>query len=358
MSGADRRRTARRLLLGAAAAVVAGAAASSVLDGDPDGARGQPAREVPAASAGVSVGGPRTALANAAARSCGPASTTTLAGVYAAVSRGIYAAETRSREVTADRAHITGSRALLSALASNDQGAVYAAVHALVYTPHWHIVRIRVLKAGRTVADVGGPDVIAPLSGALRWRGRTLGTYVMSVQDDAGFVKLVSRFVGIPVNLYKGGSLVMGTLRPPPPSTVSSGATVSVGGVSYRAYVYSARAFPSGTLRVALFVPMPASGLAAASCPAVRRAAWGHVARHIANRFKPLSTHYQALVDVLRGTTGGLAYVRSGSITLAGGAGPARIPSSGVVRYGGHLWSVYSWEPIPPARVYLLTPLA
>jgi len=278
-----------------------------------------------------------------------------IAGVDATVAREIYAAEIDGSETQTDIADVTGSRALLRALAGNDSAAVFAAVHALVYTPHWHIVRLRVVKAGRVVADVGGPYVIAPVSGALRWRGRTVGSYVMSVQDDIGYVKLASRFIGIRVDLYQGGSFLMGTLRPAP-SAVSSGASVMVRGAAYQAYVFSARAFPSGTLRVALFIPSPTSAVAAASCSSVRLAAWGSLGMHIAALLNPLPAHYRDLVAALRRVSGGLAYVRSGSTRIAGGAGPARLPDRGIVSYGGRSWSVYSWEPAPPARVYLLVP--
>jgi hypothetical protein len=43
----------------------------------------------------------------------------------------------------------------------------------------------------------------------------------------------------------------------PAPSTVSAGASVSVSGASYQAELLSARAFPSGTLRVALLALLP-----------------------------------------------------------------------------------------------------
>lgn len=273
----------------------------------------------------------------------------------ATVAQGIYAAEIHSREVNADVAHITGSQALLGALASNNEAAVYTAVHAIVYAPHWHIVRLRVLKAGRVLADVGGPDVIAPVSGALKLKGRLVGTYVMSVQDDVGYVKLVSRFIGVPVDVYRNGSFLMGTLQPAP-SKLRAGASLNVSGGSFQLQLLSARAFPSGTLSVALLVPTPVPTVSAASCASVRLATWGSVAMHIAARLKPLQAHYQDLVDVLRGTTGGPAFVLSGSTRIAGGAVPARIPARGIVRFAGRSWSVFSWEPVPPARVYFLTP--
>ena len=286
------------------------------------------------AIAGAALGATLDADPSTASPPCGPASASTIAGIDATVARGIYASEIHSHEVRADVAHITGSQALLSALASDNQAAVYAAVHAIVYTPHWHIVRLRVLKAGRVLADVGGPDVIGPVSGALRLKGRAIGTYVMSVQDDLGYEKLVSRFIGVPVDLYRNGAFLMGTLQPAP-SKVSANTPVTIRGASYQLQLLSARAFPSGTLRVALLVPTPAPVLSATSCASVRLAAWGSIAMHIAARLKPLQGHYQALVDVLHGTTGDPAFVRSGSTRIAGGALPARIPARGIVRSPG-----------------------
>jgi hypothetical protein len=354
MFGAGKRLKGTRLLFGVVALVVVGATFAGTLDADPDAspARHAPARLTAGSSLGAAVTGPNM-RSGAPSSPCGTASAGTIAGVDASVAQGIYAAELRSHEVSADIAHVTGSQALLRALASNNEAAVGAAVHAIVYTPRWHIVRLRVERAGRVLADVGGPDIIAPMSGALRWKGRTVGTYVMSVQDDVGYVKLVSRFIGVPIDLYRNGSFLMGTLQPPP-ATVSTGASVSAGGKVYQARVLSARAFPTGTLRVALLVPRPTSTLA--SCAAVRLAAWGSIAMHIAARFNPLPAHYRDLIDVLRSMTGGLAYVRSGSTLLAGGTGPSRVPDRGTVRYDGRSWSVFSWTPSPPARIYLLIP--
>jgi hypothetical protein len=321
-------------VIAAAAALVA----SLTIDVDHDG--------VSRASAAVGPAG------RSGAEACDGASGAVVSAVDAAAARRIYAGELYGGQVKADIGHVVGSQALLSAMAASNIAAVEAAVHGLVYAPHWHIVRLRVLKAGKVLADVGGPYIIAPVTGPLRLHGRTVGSYVMSVQDDVGFVKLVSRFIGAPIAIYRNGSLLMGTLKPAHP--VRTGAMVTIAGSAYRAKVMQARAFPSGSLQIALFAKEPAA--TSGSCRTVRSAAYGSVAAHIAARFKPLPPHYKELVDIVRSTTNGVVFIRAGSKQLAGGAGPARLPLSGTVTYRGRSWSVFSFEPVPPARIFVLTP--
>jgi hypothetical protein len=352
-----KRLTARWLLFGLASVVAVAVTANATLDADPGLVQKRNTHLTAAGGRGERLGRPPPGIASASPP-CASASAPTIASVDATAARGIYASELHGTEVKLDVARITGSPGLLSALASHNEPAIYAAVHALVYAPHWHIVRLRVARAGRVLADVGGPHVIAPVSGELQWRGKTVGTYVMSVQDDVGYVKLVRRFIGVPVDLYTNGSFLIGALQPAP-TTLSTGSSASVGGDRYMAQVFGARAFPSGTLRVALLVKRPTSAVAAKSCPSVRLAAWGSVATHIAGLFKTrLPSHYSDLVGILQATTGGRAYVRAGSTQLAGGIGPSRIPSRGILRYRNRVWSVFSWEPVPHTRVYLLTPSA
>lgn len=339
----------RRVLLALAATGLAAVGVGVALQADPDTAGHASAR--PVGSAGAGGGG----VVSNAASPCGSATAGTFGAVDAAVASRIYTDELNGTETRLDIAHITGYRALLSALASNNQAAVQAAVHAIVYTPHWHIVRLRVTRGSRVLADVGGPYIIAPVSGTLRSNGRTVGRYVMSVQDDVGYVKLVTRFVGAPVDLYRNGSFLMGTLQPAP-AAVADGAAVTVAGRAYQTITVPARAFPTGALQAALFVPDNTTSLAAQSCQAVRVAAWGSIAEHIAARLKPLQTHYQALADLLQALTGGRVYVRSGAKQLAGGAGPAKLPGHGSVRFAGRAWPVFSWEPVHAQRVYFLTP--
>jgi uncharacterized protein (DUF2141 family) len=292
---------------------------------------------------------------------CGAASAQTVASVYYRVARRIYEGEVHSREVRADVAHITSSQELLSALASSNAQAVHTAVYSIVYAPHWHIVRLRVTQNGHVLADVGGPYIIAPISGPLTVNGKKVGTYTMSVQDDVGYVKLVSRFIGVPIDLYgtprPPGTFLMGTLKPAP-SAVGDGTTVKVGGASYLVRVLHANAFPTGKLQAAIFVPIPTRAQTAQSCEALRLAAWRNVLEHVASRFTPLAGKYQEFVGTLQGSTGSPAYVRIGSRQIAGlNPGPRRIPRHGTVKYRGAKWRVLSWSPHPPARIYFLTPV-
>ena len=117
----------------------------------------------------------------------------------------------------------------------------------------------------------------------------------------------------------------------------------------------STRAFPAGALRVALLVARPSPALASMSCASVRLAAWASIAMHVAARVSPLPAHYQDLVHILQGTSGGLVYVRPGSARIAAGAGPAR-PGVRHREIRRTLRSLLSWEPVPPTRVYFLTP--
>jgi hypothetical protein len=283
-----------------------------------------------------------------------------VASVYDRVARRIYEGEVHSREARTDAAHITGSQELLGALASSNAQAVHKAVYSIVYAPHWHIVRLRVTQNGRVLADVGGPYIIAPISGPLTVNGRRVATYTMSVQDDVGYMKLVSRFIGVPIDLYgtprPPGAYLMGTLEPAP-ATVTDGTTVKVGGRAYFARVLHPNAFPEGKLQAAIFVPVPTQAEAAQSCQALRLAAWRNVVEHVAARFTPLASHYQQFVGTLQGSTSSPAYVRIGARQIAGlNRGPRRIPGHGTVEYRGAKWHVLSWAPHPPVQIYFLAP--
>jgi hypothetical protein len=273
------------------------------------------------------------------------------------VARRIYGLELDSPEVRSDRREIESYGPLLSALAGGGRAAVTQAVTSLVYS-HTHVVRLRVSGRGGVLADVGGPYIIAPVSGTLRRGGRVLGHYVFSVQDDLGYVKLEHRFVGLGLILRTGSRRVPveGTLPQSAAGLPASG-PVDYAGAHYEALTLRARAFPDTALRVTLLVP--ASARSALGCDAVRVAELGRIGRRIWERFITVGAPVASYPRSLRSLTGALAYVRAGSRQIAGSSspGPSRLPASGSVRYRGTSYRVISFAARSEAgqvRVYQL----
>jgi hypothetical protein len=290
---------------------------------------------------------------------CGSATTSTLQAVDAMVANNIDRGELSGSETQVDLGHVTGDVALLTALATDSASATAHAVARIVYHHFWHIVRLRVFDAaGRLLADVGGPDVIAPVDGVLRSAaGAQIGTFVMSVQDDVGFTKLETRAVGDPIGIYVGGRLVT-ELGAQFPKLEPAGASVRLGGLRYSFQTLTYAAFPTGTLDAVIALPPPTAALTDQSCGAVAVAEIGRVAERLALRFHPLAASYDDYVEVVHSETGAEVVVRIGLRVIAGsgGPGPPTLPSSGTVSYEGRLWSVFTFAPTPPATVYLLIP--
>ena len=293
-----------------------------------------------------------------AGASCGTASASTVGAVDATVTADIYRNELAGTEVTADLAHITGAADLVRAVAADNRAATLKAVSRIVFHPHWHIVRLRALDAkGRLLADVGGPYVVAPVTGVLRSGGHAVGNFVMSVQDDAGVTKLESRFVGDPIGIYAHGALVAG-LGAAVPSTLPSGSTVRLAGVPFRSLAQGFTAFPGGIVSGVIFVPPLPGSLTTEPCASVRAQEFGRVAARLARLASALPAHYYAYAATVRIFTGAEVFVRRGSSQLAStdGGGPPLLPSSGAITYQGVSWLVSSFEPRPYTRVYVLVP--
>lgn len=294
------------------------------------------------ASAAASAAAPTASTAP-----CGAATATTLVRTVGMVAARIYANELASSEVTSDRRQVEGFAPLTEALAAGDGAAANAAVTSLVYS-HTHIVRLRVTHGGSVIADVGGPYILAPVGGSLRARGHTVGRYVLSVQDDSGYVKLVKRFIGVPLVLRLGSRAlpVEGATYPGPASLPASG-SVSYHGATYEVFGLNATAFPSGVLRISLLISVPAS-LARLPCAEIRANELGDVARHISRRFSLTPANLGAYIHATAPLTGGLIYVRTTGANvrrLAGSTrpGPSRLPARGIVRYRGQTYRVFSF---------------
>ena len=268
-----------------------------------------------------------------------------LAQAAGAVATRIYAGEVTGSETRADRRQVEGYAPLLSAVANGEAAAVKAAVTSLVYSGT-HIVRLRVMTGTKLLADVGGPYILAPVSGTLRLGGRTIGHYVLSVQDDLGYVKLETRDIGAPLVLLSGSRQipVEGQANPSPASIPQHG-PVTYRHMSYQAFSFNASAYPSGPLRISLLMPLPGR-LTAKSCAEIKSAELGVVAERISRRFKLSPSDFSTYVGLVHVLTGGLTYIRSGSHQLAGstGPGPSRLPSSGAIKYHGITYHVASFQ--------------
>jgi hypothetical protein len=116
-------------------------------------------------------------------------------------------------------------------------------------------VRVRATRAHQLVADVGGADVLAPVSVPLRDpAGHTFGAVQISLQDDKGYIALAHRFTGAQVLLRSGARQVLGTLNPGPRGVPRSGPVLD-GNTNYQAYSFTGEAFPAGALRISLLTP-------------------------------------------------------------------------------------------------------
>lgn len=311
-----------------------------------------PSAAVAAAPAPPTSAGPATA--------CGARAAEVLATTAGTVAERIYAAEVKSSEVLGDKRQIESDGSLLSAVASGDGAAIRAAVHTLVYS-HTHIVRLRVSRGSVLLADEGGPYILAPIGGRLRLHGGEIGHFVFSVQDDLGYVKLETRFIGAPLVLRtdSGDVPVEGLLSPGPDSIPDRG-PVAYRGTNYEAYSFKAEAYPSGRLRVSLLLPLP-GGLAAKTCDQIKAGELGLVAQRISRRFTLSRPAYPSYIRLVHTMTHTLVYVRSGSRTLAGSSRdtPAKLPDSGAVRFHGVDYEATSFT--APAsggsvRVHVLVP--
>ncbi len=158
---------------------------------------------------------------------------------------------------------VQSNKALIEAVAHREPAATEAAIKTLL---NEHIVRMRVSAAGQLLADVGGPYVLAPVTAPLSLHGHAIGSVVLSIQDDEGYLRLTKRLAGLDVLMYMslspGGppQLVKDSLGPAPGpalSAVPASGAYRYDGRAFRVFTVHAAAFPSGPLTVRVLVPLP-----------------------------------------------------------------------------------------------------
>jgi hypothetical protein len=292
------------------------------------------------------------------ATGCGAGGAEVLANTAGTIAERIYAAEVHSSETDADKRQIESYAPLISAVESGDSAALKTAVHTLVYS-HTHIVRLRVSIGSRLLYDEGGPYILAPVTGTLRAHGKEVGHFVFSVQDDLGYVKLVTRFLGAPLILRtEAGQVPIEGLLSPGPASIPDHGPVEYTGKPYQAYSFKADAYPSGRLRVSLMLPI-SSSLASMSCDAIKAGEMGLAARLISRRFTLSPTAFAGYIRLTTTLTHALVYVRAGSHNLAGSThtAPSKLPATGPLRWHGVDYEVASFRAptsVGQARVYVL----
>jgi hypothetical protein len=201
------------------------------------------------------------------ASACAATAAETTAEAIGATAMRIYREEQSGPATRAVVRDFERSRAFQEAVATDNPTATGAAIDAFFKTT-LHVVRVRATLGEKLVADVGGPHVLAPIRGDVRnARDTIVGHFLLSVQDDLGYMILTHRFTGAQVFLYEDPTHpeeIVGSVSPPPAGIPKRG-TIVFDGIRYRAYSFTAEAFPKVPLRVSLLIPpLPAPGRPAA----------------------------------------------------------------------------------------------
>jgi hypothetical protein len=152
---------------------------------------------------------------------------------YSNVAQRVYASERDGspvraslRRVERDAAAMRGNR---------------AALLKQLYTPGYHVVRLRVVRSGRVAADVGGKFVVAGPSA----KGMTI-----SIQDVIGYVKLVHRLTGEAVVVRGQPGHVVASSPALARASLPLSGDVTVAGTPYAVTSFAEPGFAGERLRV------------------------------------------------------------------------------------------------------------
>ena len=155
------------------------------------------------------------------------------ADTLAGVAKRIYHQEAGGAVGHAAVKRIARDRALLAALGSDNPAALRAAALRQLFNPGKHVVRLSVVRGGRTLTNVGGAFVVAPAT--LRLRGDILEA---SMQDVIGYVKLVHRLTGAQVVVRGAPGHVESSL-----AAAAHTALPAAGSATLAGRVYTVRSF-------------------------------------------------------------------------------------------------------------------
>jgi hypothetical protein len=167
------------------------------------------------------------------------------------VAERVYYAEHEGSKAELLLHYVERSRPFREAVLAGSPKATRAAIIGF-FRSHLHIVRVRVVRGGKLLLDVGGPHVLAPIPGVIHnAKGQVAAHFLLAIQDDLGFQILAHAFTGAQVAMREGSRQVMGSIDPGP-ATIPDRGRVVYRGVPYQAYSFAGEAFPSGPLRISL----------------------------------------------------------------------------------------------------------
>jgi hypothetical protein len=164
------------------------------------------------------------------------------------VARRIYRQEADGAVGHAAVRRIARDRALVTAADDGDGSALRAAALRQLFNPGKHVVRLSVVRGDRTLTDVGGAFVVTPA------RLRLPGGAVLeaSMQDVAGYVKLVHRLTGAQVVVRGAPGHVESSLPAAAGLALPAAGDTTIAGQAYVVRSFHERGYGAEQLRVSV----------------------------------------------------------------------------------------------------------
>jgi hypothetical protein len=167
------------------------------------------------------------------------------ADTLAGVAQRIYRQETDGAVGHTAVKRIARDRALVAALDAGNHAALRAAALRQLFNPGKHVVRLSIVRGGRTLTDVGGAFVVAPAT--LGLHGNVLEA---SMQDVVGYVKLVHRLTGVQVVVRGAPGHVESSLAAAARAPLPASGDATVAGRSYAVRSFREAGFGGESLEV------------------------------------------------------------------------------------------------------------
>lgn len=270
---------------------------------------------------GADTGGSGTAgVAVAGSGSCSDA----VAGTLGEVGLRIYREASVGLNAVQSAHRVQRSKALAGAIAADDAGAARTALRALLVN---QIAGVQILRGGHVFATAGSGAAIAPVRGTIPG---TDASFVLSVQSAHSYLQVARQVTGAHILLIEGGvtgpgasaaasasgsasasgeagaHVLAGTLGGIDAAKVPSHGRLRAAGRSYQVFSLPARAYPSGSLRIAMLVPS-----AAVKCPVSTAQARVETLGHVGERIYQEEAHSSYVLDTLRHIEADTAFQRA-----------------------------------------------